>query len=524
MNIAIYARYSSTSQTEASIEGQLMVCRKYADDNQYTVVAEYIDRAKSASKDVEKRTEFQKMIRDSAKGNFQLVLVYQLDRFARNKFDSATYKARLKKNGIRVISAKETISDDPSGILMESVLEGMAEYYSAELSLKIRRGQQLNVEKLQVVTGGHPFGFKVENKKLAIDEETAPYVRKIYEMYNSGTNMVKLRDYMNGLGIVNTKGNKFQLSQIDRILKNKRYAGYYIYKDTEVKDGIPAIISEELFNEVQVKMEKNKKAPARSKAVEEQYILTGKLFCGYCRNPMAGDSGTSHTGKVHHYYTCLTVKKHKGPCKKKSERKTHIEDYIIRECLWLLTDENIKIIADNVMLAVEREKRQSRYASLSKSLKDVEKRKDNLINSLTNTDNQNIIKKIYEKLDDLDKQGVEIQREMFREENIQNSLTKETIVDFLTNLKRRSTDDFSYRQLLVDVLVNKIYLYDDKLEMFLNTQNDQIEVDIDTEFYEGGEVIPTDEPPVWDDNEWENFPSSDITLHSALKGPYSNLH
>ena len=132
MKVVIYARFSSHSQTEQSIEGQLKVCYEYARAHDYTVIGEYIDRAQSAK--TSDRIEFQKMIADSDNKTFEGVLVYQLDRFARNRIDSAIYKSRLKKNGIKVISAKENISEDASGILMEGVLESMAEYYSAESS------------------------------------------------------------------------------------------------------------------------------------------------------------------------------------------------------------------------------------------------------------------------------------------------------------------------------------------------------------------------------------------------------
>ena len=132
MRVVIYARFSSHSQTEQSIEGQLKVCYQFAEQNNYTVIGEYMDRAQSGK--FETRLEFQKMISDREKHTFYGIIVYQLDRFARNRYDSAIYKARLKKNGVRVISARENIADDASGILVEGVLESMAEYYSVELS------------------------------------------------------------------------------------------------------------------------------------------------------------------------------------------------------------------------------------------------------------------------------------------------------------------------------------------------------------------------------------------------------
>ena len=178
MNIVIYARFSSHSQNEQSIEGQLKACYEFAERNGYKVIGEYIDRALSGTND--NRPEFQRMIADSAKRQFQAVLVYQLDRFARNRYDSTTYKAKLKKNGVKVLSARENITDDASGVLMEAVLEGMAEYYSVELSQKIRRGMDLNAEKCLFNGSGRSLGYDVdENKRYVINEGEAAIVRRI---------------------------------------------------------------------------------------------------------------------------------------------------------------------------------------------------------------------------------------------------------------------------------------------------------------------------------------------------------
>ena len=145
MNVVIYARYSSHSQTDQSIEGQLQTCYDYARANGHIVIGEYIDRAQSGTTD--SRAEFQRMIADSDKHTFEGVLVYQLDRFARNRYDSARYKTKRKKNGVKLMSATEIISDGPEGIILESVLEGYAEYYSADLSVKVVRGMTENALK-----------------------------------------------------------------------------------------------------------------------------------------------------------------------------------------------------------------------------------------------------------------------------------------------------------------------------------------------------------------------------------------
>ena len=145
MTGVIYARYSSDNQREESIEGQLRECMAFAKKNDIFITEHYIDRAFSAKTD--NRPEFLRMIRESAKKVFDVVIVWKLDRFSRNRYDSAKYKAALKKNDVRVISATEAISEGAEGIILESILEGMAEYYSADLAEKVSRGMTENALK-----------------------------------------------------------------------------------------------------------------------------------------------------------------------------------------------------------------------------------------------------------------------------------------------------------------------------------------------------------------------------------------
>ena len=185
MKAVIYARYSSDNQREESIEGQLRECKEYAEKNGIMILRSYIDRALSAKTD--NRPEFQKMVQDSAKGLFDTVLVWKLDRFARNRYDSAHYKAVLRRNGVKVVSTTENISDGPEGIILESMLEGMAEYYSAELVQKINRGLTENALKGKNNGGGIPLGYQLtDDQHLRIDLLTAPIVREIYQRYAEG--------------------------------------------------------------------------------------------------------------------------------------------------------------------------------------------------------------------------------------------------------------------------------------------------------------------------------------------------
>ena len=208
MNIVIYARFSSHAQNEQSIEGQLKTCYEFAERNNYKIIGEYIDRVISGT-GADNRPEFQRMINDSAKRQFQGILVYQLDRFARNRYDSAIYKARLKKNGVKVLSARENITDDASGILIEGVLESMAEYYSVELGQKIRRGMELNAEKCRAI-GSVPLGYDVdENKKIIINENSAAIVVRIFDMYLSGKTMADIIRYLNENQVKTSQGNAY---------------------------------------------------------------------------------------------------------------------------------------------------------------------------------------------------------------------------------------------------------------------------------------------------------------------------
>ena len=200
MKACLYLRYSSSSQTEQSIEGQQRVCLDYCKRQGITVVATYIDRATSASKHTEKRHEFLQMIKDAEKGLFDAVIVYKLDRFARNRYDSANYKYRLKKVGVRLISATENLTDSPESIILESVLEGMAEFYSAELAQKVSRGMQESAYKCQVTGGTIPLGYKIENKHFVIDPRTAPIVQEAFRLYDEGKSISMISEIFNNKG------------------------------------------------------------------------------------------------------------------------------------------------------------------------------------------------------------------------------------------------------------------------------------------------------------------------------------
>ena len=211
MKAVIYARYSSDSQREESIEGQIRECTEYANRNGMTILRSYIDRALSAR--TADRPEFQNMIRDSEKGLFDIVLVWKIDRFSRDRYDSAHYKHLLKKNGVKVVSAKENISDGPEEIILESMLEGYAEYYSAELSEKIHRGQRENALKGRNNGGGIPLGYLLgSDQKLVIDPVTAPLVEEIFRRYVDGETVRSIVEDFNNRGLKTKYVHSFSMN------------------------------------------------------------------------------------------------------------------------------------------------------------------------------------------------------------------------------------------------------------------------------------------------------------------------
>lgn len=466
MNVVIYARYSSHSQTEASIEGQLKVCHEYCERNNYTIVDEYIDRAISGTTD--HRPAFLRMIEDSSKKYFQYVIVYQLDRFARNRYDSAKYKMELKKNGVRVLSARETITDDASGILLESVIEGIAEYYSAELSQKIRRGMDLKAEKCLAIGGYAALGYVIDKeRKYQIDPKTAPIVQYIFQEYANGATIKSIIDHLNEQGYKTSTGGPFNKNSLRTILQNKRYIGIYTYRGREIPNGMPRIISDELFEKVSVIMDKNRRAPARSKAKNE-YILTTKLFCGYCKEMMTGISAKGHMGVVYYYYSCNNRKK--KLCHKKNVHKDYIEDLIVSECRKLLTDKNIDRISKEVMKLYDSEASKTSLKRLQKQLSENERKHNNMVESIAECDDSDLRKTFFAKLKSLEEEHRILEREITEEKKLQpKALTVSHIKFFLNSLKKGDIKDVKYRKVLIDVFINAIYLYDDKLTLILNS-------------------------------------------------------
>ena len=462
MNAVIYARYSSDRQREESIEGQLRECTDYALKNNLTLLGTYVDRALSAR--TADRPDFQRMIADSAKGLFDVVLVWKLDRFSRDRYDSAHYKHVLKKNGVRVISIKENISDGPEGIILESMLEGYAEYYSAELAQKIRRGQHDNAMKCMNNGGNTPLGYYVDKAtgRLEVNPETAPYVQELFARYADGERLTVLQAEMEERGLRSRRGNAYTVSVLSNLLKNRKYIGEYKYGDVITPDGIPAIIDKELFERVQMRMAANKKAPARAKA-EEEYLLTTKLYCGDCGRLMAGESGKGCKGIVYHYYKCSGAKRRLG-CKKKAIKKHWIEETVVKLTISkVLTDEAIDRIADAIL--VMQEQGDTMTPVLKQQLQQCEAEIRNVMKAIR----QGIITETTKEcLEDLETQRDSLKASILQLQLERRKFTKEEIVEWISKYKYGNINDLDYRKEIIDTFVNSVFVYDDKLVLTYN--------------------------------------------------------
>ena len=461
MTAVIYARYSSDNQREESIEGQIRECTAYAEKNGITVVKHYIDRALSAKTD--NRPDFQQMIKDSEKRLFDIVLVWKLDRFARNRYDSAHYEYQLERNHVKLVSATEPISDSPAGIMVKSMLTGMAEYYSAELSEKVVRGMTENVLKGKYNGGTIPIGFKVDEEKFfQIDPLKAPFVVEAFQRYNDGATMKELMNWLNDSGVTTNRNQKFTYNSVQTLLTNKRYIGENHFKDIVMPDSIPAIVDKDLFEEVQLKIKKNSRAPARHKA-EDDYLLTTKLFCGMCGAMMFGECGTGRNKVVHHYYKCATAKRFKT-CKKKTVRKEWLEDLVIAETMKLIQDDAvIDAIVAEVMELQDQEN--TTLPLLEKQMREVENGIENMLNAIQAGVLTNSTKSRLEKLE---AQQKELEVRIAEEKIARPRLSENQVRFWLTRFRKLDPNVKSHRETLINTFVNAVYLYDEKVLITFN--------------------------------------------------------
>lgn len=391
------------------------------------------------------------------------------------------------------------ISSGADGILLESVLEGFAEYYSADLAEKVTRGLTENALKGKCNGGTRPVGYVVDDEQhFQIDPLTGPFVLEAFKRYDDGATMKEVVEFFKEKGIKNSLGRDMNLNSVQRMLSNRRYMGEYTFRDIVVPDGIPAIVPKELFDRVQEKMAKNKKSPARHKA-EDDYLLTTKLFCGYCGAYLCGESGTSRTGVVHHYYKCVSVKKKRTDCHKKPVRKEWLEDMVVNATMkMLMNDATIDAIVSALMTLQDAEN--VNLPLYEKQLKETNVAINNLLNAIQ----AGILNRsTKERFDQLEATRDELENKIAAEKLAKPRITEEQLRFFLDRFRKLDVRQLSHRRMLIDTFVNAVFLYDDKLVLTYN-------------FREGTETITFDDLK---NKLGEGFSGSDMSSVAAPKTP-----
>ena len=452
----IYARYSCDKQTEQSIEGQLRVCQEYAQRNDILILHTYIDQAMSGTND--NRPDFQKMIKDSAKRQFEIVLVYKLDRFSRNKFEATIHKKTLKDNGVRVVSAMENIPDTPEGIILESLLEGMNQYYSAELSQKVKRGMRETRLKGYFQGGNVLYGYRVEDRKLVKDEIHSEVVKRIFEEFSKGICVREIIERLTAQGIYKN-GKKFPMNTVYNILRCERYTGIY-RKDEEVVDNMyPAIITQELFDKVQAILQTYQHG---KNSIEVTYLLRNKLKCGYCGQSLIGECGTTKKGDRKYYYKCRGRKMKLNDCHKSVISKEELESTILEAVISVINDP--KTIDTVVKYLVELQNKLANENTLLNAYLKEQKDNEKAINNIVANMERGIVAKATSKrLNDLEERQEELERLILIEQSKQTVKVSEKVIrEFYEQALMLEP------QMIISYLVKEIIVFDDRIDIIYN--------------------------------------------------------
>ncbi len=485
MRAAIYARYSSENQREESIEAQIKACKEYCEKNNIEIVKIYTDEAKSATTD--DRPAFLQMIRESNLKLFDVVVVHKLDRFARNRYDSAFYKRQLKKNGVKLISVLEQLDDSPESVILESVLEGMAEYYSKNLAREVMKGLKENANKCMFNGGIPPLGYKIVDGKYVVDEKEAEIVKLIFEMFANGHTYNEIINELNNRGYKTRKGNAFGKNSLHDILKNEKYTGVYVFnKGTKtqhrivredvikIEGGIPAIVSKEIFEKCQERLNKNKRQPRTD--TKRYYLLTDLIKCGMCGSSYSGNSYRhGRNGKKYYIYTCSNRSAKKG-CKNKSIRQDLLENFVINVIKNFIFDKKrLDELIDKIYSYA-----QEMMSEKTNELEILEKQKNSLqtkINKLLDMYLEDGIDKeiLKQKVNDL-KAQLDIVQQQINELLTKDYswITKEYVREYLNVLENYfESEDMTLKRKVIEIFIEEIIINENDLEVKLKVDMDR---------------------------------------------------
>ena len=489
-----YARFSSDNQRDESIDAQLRAIEEYTNKNNIQIVKTFIDRAKSATS--ANRPEFQNMIKYCETDNtgISMVIVHKLDRFSRDKYDSAMYKQKLKLKGIRVVSVLENLDNSPESLILESVIEGMAQYYSANLAREVAKGQKENALKALHNGGDAPLGYDVAfDKTYLINEEEAQAVKIIFDMYVNGYSYSNIIDKLNDLGYKTKRGNKFGKNSLHGILSNEKYTGVYVFNKTQrkgvngkrnghkqkseeeiikVEGGMPQIIDKDVFLQAQEMMQKRKKSPGSHKATT-LYLLTGIIRCGECGHAMQGNKRKDKYGNDYISYRC-GCRKQKRDCKNKEIKRDYLEEFILTELeKHILNDEAIPVLSKelNERLKTKSNDNHEMLNNLRYKLEKVNKEIENILNAIMSGIVNNMLK---DKLDELERVKVNLEvkiNELSTESNGSEAIN--ITEDQIRGMFRRFKDFVLTRNLpeckkFISDYVKAVIVYRDYVEVIFN--------------------------------------------------------
>ncbi len=418
----VYARFSSENQRDESIDAQVRAINEYCEKNDIQVVKIFTDRAKSATS--ANRPKFQEMIKfcEDDTTEISMVIVHKLDRFSRDKYDSAMYKQKLKLKGIRVVSVLENLDNSPESLILESVIEGMAQYYSANLAREVSKGQKENALRALHNGGDAPLGYDVAfDKTYLVNEEEAQSVKIIFDRYISGYSYTNIIDELNSLGYKTKRGNKFGKNSLHGILSNEKYTGVYVFNKTQrkgvngkrnghkqkdedeiikIEGGMPRIIEKEVFQQAQEMMQKRKKAPGSHKSTTF-YLLTGLVRCGECGHMYQGNKRYDSYKNMYVSYRCGCRKQKRG-CTNKEIKRDALEEFVLTELeKHILNDEVIPVLSKklNKNLQDKNSSNEEMLNNLRDKLTKVNKEIENILNAIMSGIINSMLK---EKLDELE--------------------------------------------------------------------------------------------------------------------------
>lgn len=451
----LYGRYSSHNQKDISVEQQFEKGYELAAEYGIRIIDTYADRAVSGRTD--KRRDFQRMMTDAAKGEFRYVIAWKSNRMGRNMLEALINEARLQDLGVRVLYVEEDFDDTAAGRFAARSMMNVNQFYSENMAEDIKRGLYDNAANCMVANGHLPYGYKAdETLHYAIDEPKAAVIREIFTRVSCGEAFVDIMASLNARGIKTSYGRPWGRSSFQKILSNERYRGIYIYGDVRKEGGIPRIISDELYFKVQ-EVITTKKNPQGRHRVNGDYLLTGKLFCGHCKSPMTGISGTSRSGNLHYYYVCQKRRTEKT-CEKKNLRRDDIELQVAKAIKRrTLDDDTINWIADSVVEYSQHQESASGIGLLEDQLKDTQRSIKNLMAAIE----QGIITPTTKaRLMELEKEQSDIDRKITMAKADVIPVNRDQLVGWLKKLQAGDVHDKKYQAELFDTFLIAVYVYD----------------------------------------------------------------